>query len=264
MSNLVMAIATGYKVSDLEPLIKSLRRYYLGEVVLFMYNVDEDMQLFLNQYNIKVQGIPTDMRNGVEICNYRHQAYKEYLQNRNDVRRVLILDSRDTIFQDDPFKHQLTTEVEFFMESQIYSKCDCNGNWWINGIYGQEVFNKMANEYIVCAGTTMGTRDGMLFYFDEILGEIRRIKSIRSIQQELSNPVVDQPCHGYLIYNGSLNKFKKYMSGYGPVATMSFHNNMKFDKQGNLLNEDGSVVAIVHQWDRTGYFKEHFYKKALA
>lgn len=259
-----MAIATGYNVVDLEPLIKSLRRYYNGEVVLFMYNPNSEMQSFLNLNNIKVVEIYKEMKNGVEICNYRHQVYKEYLQTKKDVERVLIVDSRDTIFQDDPFKHQLTTEVEFFMESEVYSKCDCNGNWWINGIYGQEVFNKMANEYIACAGTTMGTRDGMLFYFNEIIKEIERMKSIRNPSQELHNPVVDQPCHGYLIYNGAFNKFKRYMSGYGPVATMSFHNNMKFDKQGNLLNEDGSIVAIVHQWDRTGVLKEVFYNKALG
>lgn len=264
MSNLVMAIATGYKVVDLEPLIKSLRKYYNGEVVLFMYHADDNMKAFMDENNVTISGVPTDMKNGVEICNYRHKLYKEYLQNRSDVDRVLILDSRDTIFQDDPFKHQLTTEVEFFMESQVYKNDECNGSWWIRGIYGQEVMDKMANEYIVCAGTTMGTKNGMLFYFDEIIKEIDRMKTIRSPQQEQSNPVVDQPCHGYLIYNGSLNRFKRYMTGYGPVATMSFHDNMRFDKKGNLLNEDGSIVAIVHQWDRTGELKSVFYKNAIG
>ena len=111
----------------------------------------------------------------------------------------------------------------------------------------------------------MGTREGIVLYLNSIIDEIFRMVVLRGgNNMDHHNPVVDQPCHGYLIYNETFPDSKLYLSGHGPVATMNDHNKMIFDKEGNLLNEDGSIVAVVHQWDRTGYFKDHFYKRAIS
>ena len=52
----------------------------------------------------------------------------------------------------------------------------------------------------------------------------------------------------------------------GPVATLSFNageHDIKFDENDNMMNDDGSIVAIVHQWDRSVY-KDKFYNKSIA
>lgn len=259
-----MGVATRYRVEDLKPLVLSLRRHYTDPFVLFMYNPENDMREFMRSNDVQLVDMPYDISNGVEICNYRHKIYKEFLENNYPtINHVLITDTRDVVFQDDPFNHEITTELEFFLESEKYINCNCNGQWWIGGIYGNEVLSKMANEYIACAGTTIGTRSGILFYLDSIISEIDRMINLRGEYSQQSNPVVDQPCHGYLIYNDHFPNHKKYLSGFGPVATMNFHKNMNFN-DGNLMNEDGSLVSLVHQWDRTGQYKEIFYRKAIG
>ena len=258
MSNLVMGIATGYKPHDLEPFVKSLRKHYDGDLVFFMYQVDEQMQKFIDQYNIKVFGLPTDMRNGVEICNYRHQLYKEFLENNYlDVERILIADSRDCIFQDDPFKHTQTTSLELFYEPELYKNCECN-SWWISSIYGHTELNLLADKYIICAGTTMGTRKGIIDYSIKVTKEIERMKSIST------GVVVDQPIVGYSYHTNTFDDVKVYQSGEGPIATMQHHKKIVFDSQNNLLNDDGSVISVVHQWDSTGQYKDIFYNKSMG
>ena len=266
MSNLVMGVATGYTAQDLEPLIKSLRKHYSEDFVLFMHDPDHDMIDLLNYYNVKLELLIVNMTNGVEICNYRHVYYRQFLQqNPQYDKKVFIIDTRDVIFQDNPFNHEMTTSLEFFLENVTYGNSECNGNWWIRGIYGEEVYQRMQSQYVACAGTTMGTREGIVLYLNSIIDEIFRMVVLRGgNNMDHHNPVVDQPCHGYLIYNETFPDSKLYLSGHGPVATMNDHNKMIFDKEGNLLNEDGSIVAVVHQWDRTGYFKDHFYKRAIS
>lgn len=259
MSNLVMGIATGYKPVDLEPFVKSLRKHYDGVVVLFMYHVDGEMQEFLNKYNVQVFGIASDMKNGVEICNYRHQLYKEFLENNFlDVERILIADSRDCVFQDNPFNHVQTTSLELFYEPALHKNCECN-SWWISTIYGQGELGFLSDKYIVCAGTTMGTRQGIIEYSEKVTAEIERMKSIST------GVVVDQPIVSYLYHTGVFGKdIKIYQSGQGPIATMQHHKHMLFDREGNFLNDVGSIVAVVHQWDRTGKFKDIFYNNAMG
>jgi len=266
MSNLVMGVATRYTANDLEPLVKSLRKHYSEDFVLFMYDPDYNMIDMLDYYNVKWETLSSDISNGVEICNVRHLIYKQFLEeNPQYDKKVFIIDTRDVIFQDNPFKHETTTSLEFFLENVTYINSECNGNWWIRGIYGEEVYQRMQHKCVVCAGTTLGTREGMMFYLNSIINEIDRMIILRGgNNMSHHNPVVDQPCHGYLIYNNHFPDCKLYLSGHGPVATMNDHNKMIFDKDGNLLNMDGSVVAVVHQWDRTGYFKDHFYKRAIA
>lgn len=264
MTNLVMGVATRYTAEELKPLIISLRKYYNEDFVLFMYNADSEMVSLLNQYNVKLEFLPFDISNGVKICNYRHIVYREFLLNNvqyND--QIFVIDTRDLIFQGNPFAHEITTELEFFLENIQYKDSDCNGNWWIRGIYGEEIYQKMDKYLVACAGTTLGSRNGILFYLNSIISEINRMITLRGDNNNY-NPVVDQPCHGYLIYNNHFPDYKLYESGYGPVATMNDHNKLLFDKFGNLLNVDGSIVAVIHQWDRAGIFKEHFYNRAIS
>jgi len=259
-----MAMATRYNVEDLKPLVLSLRRYYKDSFVLFMYNPTQDMIDFLNYNDVKLVNIPCDISNGVDIANTRYKLYLDYLEfNCTDVENIMITDARDVIFQDSPFNHEITTELEFFLEPEKYKNCDCNGKWWIEGIYGKDTYSKLCDEYIICSGTTIGTRSGILFYLKSMVKEIDRMIEMRGPQSKQLNPVMDQPCHGYLIYNNYFPNHKKYLSGFGPIATMNFHKDIKIEN-GKLLNADGTIVSVVHQWDRTGQYKELFYRKAIG
>lgn len=163
------------------------------------------------------------------------------------------------MFQDDPFKIPLTANIEFFMEPCLYKNCTANAPW-IAGIYGREALAKVANEYVICSGTTMGTRIGILDYLNAIDNEISRIKST-------GRPVFpgeDQPIHNYLIYSGRFPNHKKHHNGEGTITTVHHQQQLTFDRQGRLLNKDGSPTPVIHQWDRADALAKVLEKTALG
>lgn len=259
MSNLILGTSIGYNAEQLEPFAKSLRKYYDGHIAMVVLDISDELQQFFDKYNIrgfKIEG----QYDHDQICNLRHQFHRKVMEEYPDVEKVFLSDTRDVVFQSDPFAHEMATELEFFLEVHHYKNCDCN-TWWLKGnyagAYGEEVFNQIGDNYIICAGTTMGTRAGIIHYLDEM------IKELHNVYIKKRCYATDQPTHGYLIYNNIFPSYKLYHTGQGPISTMNRYDNMKFDDNGNLLNFDGSICPVVHQWDRTGDKKDIFYKKAM-
>lgn len=264
MTNLVMGVAVGYTVEQLEPFVISLRKHYKDECVLFVDIKDDSVVSFLEENDVLSIPMPPQLREHVQICNERHKVYRDFLKsNFKDVDRILICDIRDVIFQDDPFKHEKEAELEFFCESEVIKNDECNGPWWMGGTYGQDVLNALGDKLIVCAGTTIGTRNGMLSYLDKLIEELDKMIAYNGAERQKTRPVVDQVCHNYLIYTGKFDNYVLYRTGYGPIATMSFEKEYHFNPQQELYNKDLSVPAVVHQWDRTKH-KDVFLRKALS
>ena len=75
---------------------------------------------------------------------------------------------------------------------------------------------------------------------------------------------IDQGYHNYLFRNGrfgSKKQIKVWPQGEGPVNTVgyvcqredgrhSLTDRLKLNKDGFVLNDDGSKSAAIHQWDR--------------
>ena len=64
----------------------------------------------------------------------------------------------------------------------------------------------------------------------------------------------DQSAVNYLIYHENiLNNCTKIISDeYGPVMTLGLTllKNIRLDKRYNILNNDGNIASIIHQYDR--------------
>lgn len=266
MGNFVLGTAIGYDKATLMPFVHSLRKHYKENIVFFVNCMDEELREFFHEYTIVPYYVDPSLTSHVSICNYRHNIYRDFLTTISPsvVDRILITDVRDVIFQDDPFKHQTTVSLEFFLENRTIGSDYCNGEWWIGNTYGLNVLNDIRNNIISCAGTTIGTYDGMMHYLSSLIQEIYRMESI--LGKHNNPPIVDQACHNYLIYNNKFVDSIRFYTKSGPVATLSFNvgeYDIKFDNEDNMLNDDGSIVAIVHQWDRSVH-KDRFYKKAIA
>lgn len=252
MKNLVMGTALNYGVEQVKPFVLSLRKHYDGDVFFLVSDTTGEFDNFLNQYNIQKYKI-RNSTNQDEICSMRHQYYREIVE-QNDYTNILLSDVRDVVFQKNPFSHNIETELEFFLEPGLYKDCECHRHWFCDlNIHGSEFYKQVGNEYIVCAGTTIGTRSGILFYLNKMIDELAK----------MNRTITDQPTHAYLIYNNHFPNHRKYRTLNGPVATLSSSRDLKFDSEHNLLNEDDSIVSIVHQWDRTSQ-KELFYNKAIS
>lgn len=174
----------------------------------------------------------------------RYAEYLKYIQNcASDADYILLSDVRDVIFQDDPFKHKFTFELETFQEAEhLCINAEPFNQRWIANLYGQDMLRAIGEQTISCSGTTMGTRNGILRYLQAMTAELAR--HTRPLGSH------DQGVHNYLLYNNGLDPVEIYANGVGPVLTLGGEKELRRDSQGRLLNTDGCVAPVVHQYDR--------------
>ena len=259
MSQLILGAAYNYSTELLKPFIYSLRRYYQDNCVLITHPLSEEELDFYSKHNIFTCEVEEVFSNPKDIQVDRYEIYKSVLEdNFAEVDQVLISDIRDVMFQDDPFKLFNGSKQEFFMEPCLFKNCTANAPW-IRSVYNNPGLDLVKDEYIICSGTTMGTRVGILEYIDTMITEINRI---RATGRPLY-PGEDQPIHNYLIYSGMFKEHKKSHNGIGSVTTMHHQHQLLLDRKGRLLNADGSLTPIIHQWDRAGACKSILENQAL-
>lgn len=255
MKTLVLGAAYGYRPSDLAPFVISLRRHYHGDVLFITDTLDQEFTDFYNSYNIITFELEDVLNDRWNMQFKRFELYKQLLEDTfTDSERILLTDTRDVIFQDDPFSYLPVAELEFFLEPQLYSKCACNGNW-IKERYGDSEYESLKESWIICSGTTMGSRLGILNYIDTMINEIAN--------QPPELQILDQPVHAHLIYQGKFPNYHLYHNGEGAVATLHHQMVLNLDRQGQLLNKNGEPTPVIHQWDRMGRLKDVLYYTAV-
>lgn len=256
--NLVMGLAFGYSVDKIKPFVLSLRQYYDEDILFILSDPRDDVIKFLEENEV-MSFIPDEPLRKETCQIMRYSNYKDCLEEYfTETENVLIADVRDIIFQDNPFNQPLTHELEFFAEPEIFKNCTHNTPW-INAIYGTERVDQISEEYILCSGTTMGTREGIIKYCNEMMAEISRLAQ-RGRQVFAGE---DQPIHNHVVYSGVFSNYGINQNGEGTISTMHHSSVLTFSRDGYLLNDNGSRTPVVHQYDRLGAFSLVFLKNAL-
>jgi hypothetical protein len=131
---------------------------------------------------------------------FRLIAFRDYLTvHGNEYEFVLFSDSRDVIFQGNPFDSQYTSVkdpgtvdkrfgVVFSLEGSLYHDklirirdCPYNSNW-IKNCFGEDKFFLLQSEPISCSGVTLGDQSSMLDYANTmILAQTMATEDCRSI-----------------------------------------------------------------------------------
>jgi hypothetical protein len=192
----------------------------------------------------------------IHLYNIRHFLYRDYLLKHGDgFRHVMITDVRDVVFQKDPFDFDIDGRIHVAMESTAIpiSACDHTGNWLRAG-YGDEVFEALKADELSCAGTTIAPVALMKTYLDAMLREIRSMRD--------AFDCVDQAAHNKLVHSGRLPCRKLY-NFEGPILTVGTEVAYQQDRQGKLVNRDGSIINVIHQYDRHPQLVELFDRKAI-
>jgi len=154
-----------------------------------------------------------------------------------------IIDVRDVVFQNDPFRHPFDTDLEVFLEApHLMIGAEPFNTRWINDLYGPDALRSLESMVISCSGTTMGTRAGIRRYLTQMIGQV--------MAHDWPLGSHDQGIDNYLLRQGRLDPVTIYANGAGPVLTMSLGTSVSQDAAGRLLNTDGTAPAAVHQYDR--------------
>ncbi len=293
-SDAIFALACNYPKEYYQRFVGSLRKFgYHGDIVLAVsplekmkpgvsnylqatkvvaYGFDVDCQ---GKDNCKLRddflGYP-DPRPHRTFANIRYALYEYWLRNYGKQSYILILDFRDTFFQDNPFRQLLpVTQRPVEYDLRVFAE-----NWkvknigicvynslWIGRCFGKEALEQLKSYPVLCSGSTMGSYTAIHQYIRTMLSSMDSVKCwLKGIES-------DQGYQNYLYYNGKFNSPTKnatlYYQGDGVVNTIGALNGHRVpkdqkgpldtfwkirDKEGYILNNDGSRSACVHQWDR--------------
>ena len=187
----------------------------------------------------------------------RYPLYLRYLREREgQFRRIMLSDIRDVVIQRDPFDFETSGGVSVVMESPPTTIGQCAYNRkWIKSMFGRAVLDELGSFRIVCSGVTFGSYDGIMAYLQRMTEYLCSPLLARNVAMF----GLDQAVHNYLIWKKKLEDVQVFEHGAGPVLHMSQleKNAIKQDSGGNVLNDDGAIVNVAHQYDRHPKVAEH-------
>ncbi len=254
--NLILGAATGYNKKDLYYFIMSLRKIYSDDIYL-IFNLDLNIETnkFLDENNIKK--IFTNEK-PKKIFKTRFKIYFNFLKDNTKYHNILITDTRDVIFQKNPFLEKKLSRINFFMEDKVIKNCFFNSNW-IKRLYGKEKYEKIKNFQISCSGTTIGSHKALLEYLFIMNDHINKY----SYYSLFKSPGTDQGNHNYIINTIKFADSKKFSNNDGIVATLSDADMTNFKLTKKFLNKNNEEFSIIHQYDRFFNEKKKTFNKEL-
>ena len=195
------------------------------------------------------------------VWSGRYLLYLDYLLSLSPSRLpdlVLLTDIRDVVFQQDPslLATELSSGLTVSLEdpSMTIGSCPENSEW-INATYSQSILHSLHDLPISCAGVTFGSCPAVIDY---LRGMVEQLLTVRRADHG-----TDQAVHNYLLRSGTLPPFREFANGEGPVLTLGTVSMFELDKDGAVLNNDGSLPTVVHQYDRhPSLAREHLFKKS--
>ena len=244
--NVLLGIIVNYSWGKILPFIKSLNNAHLinSDIIMFISGLTKSVINNLKSFGIIVYNIPNRFKDVQHIYNDRWRIYQDFLNNnKNKYNLVLSVDIKDTIFQNEFFSiYENYSDILGFSFEELTLE-NSNNKYWIIEKFGNDSFKKIKNKRVINAGTIWGTINTFI-EFSSIL-----YKNLLMYPEALDQSVVN-----YLIYNENiLGNCKKISSDeYGPVITLGLTNrkNIVLDTKNNILNYNGQIASIIHQYDR--------------
>ena len=177
---------------------------------------------------------------------YGVEHIKQYIKVLEDPRtfkydRVILSDVRDVIFQVPVNEIPYEDELCFFLEEDgsAIKNCDYNRHW-VEGYFGKVMLESIGDNIISNVSISIGPRDLVLDYL-KALYELM-------LSSGYHKNGIDMAAHNVLIYDKKYPA-KLYKNSEGPVWTIGNTKNV-IVRNHKFYRQDGSMPAIVHQYDR--------------
>ncbi len=241
--NLIIGAATGYKKNDLYYFVESVRKVYKDKVIFIVNDtMDEETNHYFNKNQIEIFLTKSTSRT---IFKDRYEIYKKIIENHELVDKVMLSDTRDVIFQSDPFKNQNFSKLNFFLEDKKIFECDTNSKW-IKRAYGKKIYDSIKNENISCSGVSIGDRLEMLNY---TIGMTKEIRNNKYYSLNPYNKGSDQGNHNVLVNLDSFKHAKKIKNHDAFIVNMSNSDPELLSSVNNKLMINEKIISVVHQYN---------------
>jgi hypothetical protein len=263
MNNIIFGLYNGYNSLKTEKggifyFMKSLRKYDNNCKVVILCEkrfLFDDLTSFSKEMNFEIYSDFGIFGNNDDIflmMYYRFFIYKKYLnESRELFEKVLLTDISDVIFQESPFTIKFTEDL--YCASEINKFSDDSYSSYLNRHWIDEInilLNKnnnvnYINKNVICAGTILGTCQGILKYLD-FFANIQKQKIVN-----------DQGLLNYFVYNDNtisktVNKNPLSNSKLLTLDNVSFESLDK-DENQYIINKKGEKYSIIHQINRCNF-----------
>ena len=248
--NLLIGAITNYGWDDIAPFFNSYVQagFENCECVMFTGGMLERTVAKMRSCGVDVRPIPEELL-PEPIINTRWKIYADFLSdNRDKYNMVITADVRDVIFQQDLFK--LCDDSKPFLgialEDGLIGENGTNTKWIIDA-YGNEIYQELKDETIICVGTVWGKAEEFLKY-SQIMSDIL------NSEWAARRNVIEQAVGNYIIYHDKMfaDVLSPSTNADGPVMTIGLTDtkDIHTDSAGNVLNGKDQIAAVVHQYDR--------------
>lgn len=247
--NIILGSVLGLNIEHIKPFVSSLKKSgFDGELCLFIDGVSDNTIDYLSKYNtqyeINLSPFHIDNRN-ISIHCHRYLLYQTHLLNDKEYSNIMLTDVRDVIFQNDPFDFEFSNLCCFLEDKgKTISSCPYNSSWIYNA-FGVDTLKEIGSYNISCSGVTIGSYPSIIPYLDTMVYYIKKLGLKANIIG------IDQGIHNYIVHK-KLIDYKFFENLDGPVLTMGYVNSksLRFDNDGFIINNNGDIINILHQYDR--------------
>lgn len=240
--DLVLGYATGYGVAEIEAFVRSLRAVYSGPAALFV-SPEPEVTDFLAGHQVEAltPSPPGDWTPQPVVA--RFADYARVLAERADVRDVLLTDVRDVVFQAPPFEPR-ATGLELFVEFERNVLADHRFQMkHLRAGVGVDLADKLGDRRCICAGTILGPAE-------EVARACRVILMLGAIPRSAVGGGfgIDQASLAAAVGYGLIPA--SVQDNYGRIATVGLSLEGLRVADGMIVNPDGGISPVVHQYDR--------------
>jgi capsular polysaccharide biosynthesis protein len=251
MTNLVLGLCTNYNLEKVMPFLLSWRNNVKSsKMALFVAHMANDFTSFAEAHGVELIDPAPMLETGFHPLNARFFMYRLLLRlRRGQYESVMLTDTRDVIFQSDPFLIPRSKPVYFAQEHQTIASEQRWNARWLREIYGETLLDEIKDNYVSCAGTTIGTQEGILSYLDLLCNELMNQKIDRGVNY-------NQGVHNYIAWKLkpdfiAVDTHDEIFNTIARIPT----NRIEF--VDNQIKVDGNFPSVIHQWDRLQVLSEY-------
>ena len=246
-----------FKVIDIFSILRIknifLFKYFLrGAILLIRFNNFFSSKKNIHRINLEKLRI---LKYSILNSHFLVRRFIWYLNIKKDFLKnykyIILSDCRDVFFQKDPFEG-INKKKDFIIsgcESEKIKNNNINKNWIKSAYYNQpQIYKKISDSSIVCAGVTLGTKKLIFDYLKRIKIEIveyiitKNASSITNLDQAFHNKIF------------SFDNIKGYYLDRDDnfISTMGFYKKIdyKIDYENKKIYVNGKFPSIIHQYDR--------------
>ena len=252
--NLVIGTALNIGVEETRIFIESLRKYSDCDICLLVdQKINLEFKKFLDENIVKtIVNTSSDLYH-VNINISRFFRYYDFIsETSNEYQNILITDITDVLFQSNPFFNLPKEFLYFSQEDENFTiKNNDFNSRWVQISMGNDILDKIGDEKIICAGTTIGSLKNINEYLRQMTSIILDVN-----KQNPSSLLesIDQGIHNFIGHtkNNIFENFEIKKSGdlIATIGLTSIHHPEKISIEGGSIFIDGKKPSIVHQYNR--------------